>query len=260
MTITLSCSVKEDREPCPCWLNIDLRQCGSVHDNRLGQDLTFSAMDVVVSAWNDSFLFQQKVDHEDYGQLCEKTVPKSYVSTSVVYGEEKMIRDGYKLIIPTGDDADEIWAHAGNVACFYEFALDTAVLHKQFARIRVKIANPIEEKYPYTFRLRGDIYGLDLRDLTPLEGKIDMELQRGKDDIIDFNLIRQKQDSKIEIDVYEKAKLIDTFPINEWIRELNYSWLAKDLKDINMNIDYAKGEIFIKVNDWGDGGSIKIEI
>ena len=261
MTIlAASCSLKEDRGPCPCWLDIDLEQCRSVHEDRNGQDRETDIMDVRVSAWNDRFLFGQKVGHEDFGEPYEKAVPKSWVATSVVTGEEMMVRDGYRLISPAGEDADEIWAYAGHVACFDESARDTAVLHKQFARVRVKISNPVGDRYPYTFRLKSGICGLDLRDLSPLEGVTDIPLERGTDDIMTFNLIRQSEDSRIEIDIYEKDKHLDTFPVHEWIRALGYSWLAKDLQDIDINIDYAKGEISVKVNDWGDGGSIKIEI
>ena len=260
MLLCLSCSVKEDREPCPCWLGIDLQQCGSIHDNRLGQDITFSAMDVVISAWNDGFLFQQKVGHEDYGQLYEKAVPKSYVSTSVVHGEKTMRRDGQELVIPEGKEADPIFAYAAQVGCFQEFARDTARLHKQFARVRMKVENPVGESYPYRFRLRSDTKGLDLMDLRPLEGPAGMDLERGTDDIVRFRLIRQREEGYTYIDVFNRETLLESFPLHEWIKELGYSWLAKDLQDIDINIDYAQGEVSVKVNDWGDGGSIRIEI
>ena len=255
-----SCSLKEDREPCPCWLDINLQECGTVLDNRNGQVQERPVREVSVAAWNDSFLFQQKVGHEDYGEPYEKAVPKSYVSTSVVTGEERMVRDGYRLTLREDEDADEIFAHAGHVACFREFASDTAVLHKQFARVKVKITNPVGKDYPYTFRLRGTTCGLDLRDLTPLDGNVGMDLTRGKDDIIEFNLIRQREDSLIEIDILEDGRTVETLPVHDWIARLGYSWLAKDLQDISINIDYAKGEISVSVSDWQDGGSVRIEI
>ena len=251
--LTVSCSLKENRQPCPCWLDIDLEGCAAVQQENGGKAVN-------VSAWNDRFIFEEIVAQEDYGKTCEKAVPKSYVSTSVVSGEEMMVRDGYQLIIPVGEDADEIWAHAGHVACLGEKARDKAVLHKQFARVKVKIENPVGDRYPYSFRLRGSIYGLDLRNLHPIEGMTDMSLTRGKDDIMDFKLIRQTDDSQIKIDVYEGKEKLETLPIDEWIRELGYRWDDEDLEDININIDYAKGEITVKINDWVDGGSIKIEI
>ncbi len=257
--LAVSCSVKEDRMPCPCRLGIDLQECGSAHDGNEGGG-TVRFMNVTVAAWNDRFIFEQKVGHEDFGLPFEKAVPKCHISTSVTAGEQMMRRDGYRLVIPAGHDADEIWAHAGRVACFGESATDTARLHKQFARVKVKITKPAGDDYPCTFRLRSDVHGLDLRDLSPVNGELDLALERGQDDIIDFTLIRQHEDSRIRLEVYESDRLIETFPVDDWIRELGYSWLARDLQDIDINIDYAKGEISVKVNDWGDGGSIRIEI
>ena len=37
-----ACSVKEDRQECPCWLDVDVTGCGKI------------ARNVTVSAWNKS--------------------------------------------------------------------------------------------------------------------------------------------------------------------------------------------------------------
>ena len=125
-----SCSIKEDRTPCPCWLSIDLSRC--------------SQNSVTVAAWAEPELFSARDAVQDYKDpdSYEKTVPKGYVNTSVVTGEREMRRSGARLIIPLGHDAASIYAHAGAIECFGEFAKDTAMLHKQFARVFVNVEIP----------------------------------------------------------------------------------------------------------------------
>ena len=120
LTLAASCSIKEDRSPCPCWLSIDLSRC--------------SQNSVTVAAWGEDEIFSERVAVQDYQEAdsYEKTVPKGYVYTSVITGEREMKRSGARLIIPTGHDADSVYAHASTVECFGEFAQDTAVLHNVY--------------------------------------------------------------------------------------------------------------------------------
>ncbi len=163
-----ACSIKEDRTPCPCWLSIDFTKV--------------SQKNVNVAAWGESELFSERIAVKDYleAESYEKTVPKGYVYTSVVSGERDMQRSGARLTIPLGHDADSIFAHAASVECLGEFAKDTAELHKQFARVFMSVEIPEGHAYPYTFTAYSDVAGMDMRDLSPLEGefKHDLKLQR----------------------------------------------------------------------------------
>ena len=244
-----SCSIKEDRTPCPCWLTIDFSRC--------------SPKSVTVAAWNDSEIFSERVVPQDYteSEIYEKTVPKGYVSTSVISGERQMQRSGVHLTIPLGHDADSIYAHAANVECFGEFAKDTAVLHKQFARVFMNVEIPLGHEYPYTFTAVSDICGMNMRDLSPIEGQFRVDLKLGQDNICMFCLPRQKEDGgTLALEIHEGSNVIETIPLAEWIKKMGYNWLKKDLEDIYIGVDYAKAEVSISVNGWDDGYSFKVEI
>jgi hypothetical protein len=49
-----SCSVKEDRTPCPCWLCLDITPAKEY------------SKDVTLSAWNEGRIFSQTVSIADY--------------------------------------------------------------------------------------------------------------------------------------------------------------------------------------------------
>ncbi len=214
-------------------------------------------MTVNIAAWNEEFIFEQKVGKEDYDLIYEKPVRKGYVTTSVVAGEKKMYREDYNLLIPEGEDSDPIFAHYNLVPCFGEFARDTAVLHKQFARVIVKVVNTVGDAYPYTFRLHTNTRGIDLRNMLPIPGKVVKDLDKGSDDVMNFNLIRQPEDGIVEIEVYKGTEKIHSFPVHDWIKKKQYDWHARNLRDINIDIDYSHGTWDVIVNDWIDGGSIE---
>ena len=244
-----SCSIKEDRSPCPCWLSIDFSRC--------------TQNSVTVAAWGEEEIFSQRVAVQDYqeSEIYEKTVPKGYVNTSVVTGEREMRRSGARLIIPMGHDADSIYAHAGHIECFGEFAKDTAVLHKQFARVFVNVEIPKGHDYPYTFKACSNVCGMDMRDLSPVEGDFQIDLKLDQENICMFCLPRQKEDGgNLRLLVYEEGEVIETIPLAEWIARMGYNWLKKDLEDIYVGVDYAKAEVSISIKGWDDGYSFKVEI
>lgn len=244
-----ACSVKEDRFPCPCWLSIDFGSC--------------SARTVSVAAWNDTHIFSERIAVKDYSEdnIYEKTVPKGYVSTSVIAGERDMERAGTRLSIPLGHDADSIWAHAASVECLGEFARDTAFLHKQFARVFMKVEVPLSGQYPYSFTVTSDVCGMDMRDLMPVEGAFKVELVLDEQNTCMFCLPRQKEDGgDLKLLIQERGQVIETIPLAAWISSMGYSWVQKDLEDIYIGVDYAKAEVSISVNGWDDGDSFKVEI
>jgi hypothetical protein len=244
-----ACSIKEDRNPCPCWLSIDFRWCAD--------DM------VTVSAWGRDEIFSERVATEDYQSpnYYERTVPKGYVSTSVVRGERDMVRNGARLIIPYGHDADSIYAHAGIVGCFEEFATDTVFLHKQFARVFMSMDVPQGHDYPYTFKVCSDVCGIDLRDLSPVEGLFEIDLRLDKDNICVFCLPRQKtRGGALSLPIYQGDELIETIPLAEWINCMGYDWQKKDLEDIYIGVDYAKAQVSILIKGWEEGYSFKVEI
>ena len=249
LTLAASCSIKEDRSPCPCWLSIDFSRCNSGS--------------VTVAAWGEDEIFSERVAVQDYleSESYEKTVPKGYVNTSVITGEREMKRSGARLIIPLGHDADSIYAHASYIECFGEFAKDTAVLHKQFARVFMNVEIPKGHDYPYTFKACSDICGMDLRDLSPVEGDFQVDLKLNDDNICMFCLPRQKEDGgELKLLIYEDKDLIETIPLADWVNKMGYNWLKKDLEDIYIGVDYAKAEVCISIKGWDDGYSFKVEI
>ena len=77
-----SCSVKEDRTPCPCWLGIHITP--SLEHSR----------DLTVSAWDQDRIFSRTVAVADYPNSYEQTVPKGHVTVAAYCGRRTAVEEG----------------------------------------------------------------------------------------------------------------------------------------------------------------------
>lgn len=238
-----SCSIKEERGECPCWLDIVVSGCRE------------RARNVTVSTWNPEMLFSEGIDVEDYPDYYERTVPKGFVNVSVYAGQKNQTLSGENLVIPDGKECDSLWVHRSLVDCSGEFASDTATLHKQFATIFLKIDNLAPgEEYPYELVIRSGFDGLRLTDCTPHAGVWALPLRRLPDGTYSFRVPRQG-DGTLSLDLLLDGEKIDEYPIGEHILRAGYSWFSEDLEDIRIGMDYGRSEIHISVESWEEGAS-----
>ena len=246
----VSCSVKEDRVECPCWLSVCLKD---VSDKK----------DVTVSEWLDTkeMLSRETVAVQDYTctPYYEKQVPKGYVSIAVYRGKTRMNIEDYKLMIPKGFDSDSLYAYCHRVDCSKESALDTAEIHKQFATVFLGMKNSNDGKpYPYTIRVKSDVSGFNLVTLEPVAGEFSYEpepLGAEKNQFV-FRLPRQMDDS-FNIEILEKGTVIETMNLGKIIEEdKNYSWNALDLDDIYIGVDFALARVTLNIIPWQSGYTI----
>lgn len=238
---TASCTVKEDRQPCPCWLDMDISGC-SEHTR-----------DVHVSAWRGDNIFYDKVSVADYPDVYERTVEKGMVTTSAFCGLLRSSVQGRTIIIPEGSQSDQIRAHSALVDCSGESARDSVELYRQYATVHLAMKRQDGERYPYTIEVRADVCGIDYVSLSPVAGDFRFRPDADADGNWIFRLPRQETDGRIEVAVFLQEVEMDRLPLNEWIDRSGYSWLDRDLKDIYIAVDYALGKVSVSVHGWQKG-------
>lgn len=55
------------------------------------------------------------------------------------------------------------------------------------------------------------------------------------------------------MNVYSENQLIDTIRLGETISNTGYDWTADDLDDIWIGVDWAQGEISVRIEGWDPG-------
>ena len=243
-----SCSVKEDRTPCPCWLGIHITP--SLEHSR----------DLTVSAWDQDRIFSRTVAVADYPDSYEQTVPKGHVTVAAYCGRRTAVEEGGRIIIPHGCESDPVWAHLSLVDCTGEFARDTVQMCKQWATVHLKIENSSDEEYPYTLAVESDVCGFDIRDLSPVVGAFRYPLTLDSQESCSFRLPRQRDDSRAIITVSSGQERLDDLPLHQWIEATGYSWHDRNLKDIYIGVDYVRAEVTIVIQGWAEGESYEITL
>lgn len=243
-----SCSIKEDRTPCPCWLDIFLQ------DN--------SRCTVALSLRQGSEnLLKEDVDYSRFVPFLEREVKRGFNRLSAFERKGNISLNGTCVRIASGNQCDSLYAYCDVVDCRGEFAVDTVIFHKQFATLTLQIVNPQEVTYPYTMTVRGNVNGMNLSDLQPTEGEFLYSPSLNENSLGTCRLPRQK-DTSLVIDIIKTGDgtLVDTIPLGELIERTGYDWNSADLEDITITIDFAKAEIVVTVNEWQSEYTYEIEI
>lgn len=240
LTLT-SCTIKEDRDPCPCRLNIIVDGAASLSDR------------LSVSGWSDNGerLFHDRIKVADYPDGYAKKVKKGFLKVCAVGGIESMtVKDG-SLYIPTGKECDGIWAYSGGmVDATGDDAEDKVVLHKNHTRIYFQLDSLTLEKGDVILRLVGNVSGVEMPSLKPVHGDFNCFATMDAEGYHTATVPRQNDDSMI-LEVFINGILTRTVRIGEIIVNSGYSWVKEDLDDLFLSISIFSGtEVSISINDW----------
>lgn len=236
-----SCSIKEDRGPCPCHLNVNVERCSAFTDR------------LMLSAWKESRgnLFTDRIKLTDYPDVYSRKVDKGFIYVSAFSGYERMMsRDGF-LIIPEGEECPEIMAFRGELLDASGDSIDEHVcLHKQYSRIFFLTDEVTESMGEMVFRVVGNVNGFSLSSLYPCEGKFSAIAAKKPDGVRSLCVPRQIDDD-LKLEIYMDGVLYGTICIGDKIRESGYSWEEEDLCDIYLSIClFSSSGISVDVNGW----------
>ena len=277
MLFLSSCSIKEDRDGCPCWMTVEMPDLVGQDGEKVGQDgrSPVGAGDdgtVVLRLRGNSD--EDAVDYEyqvteavrvDVGAL-EYEVPRGAVGVSAVaFGNEMPDRVGYdgivgydgdEIRIPVGEQMDSLY---GFFRMFYtrcESVLCDVELHKEFCTVSFTLGN---DGYisPYDLEVWGNIAGVSSWDLMPLEG--DFRFAPSPEDGVYRVRVPRQLDASLELVMLEmpdqarhdgERVVVDRLPLGEYIARSGYDWAAKDLADVHIALDMEKQQVMITVSDW----------
>ena len=240
-----ACSVKEDRGPCPCYLQVSFSDPDA-------------AGEAEVLGWRDDRLFRERVRIEDARPAWTKPVPKGMLVVSACKGLREAFSEGHQLRIPPGSEADSLYAWFGEVDATGDLAYAEVSFRKQFATVFLDIRKSADVVRSCRFLVEGNSCGFDLLDFSPVEGKFRCEpvpstgSGAGAGTIVPFRIPRQG-DSGLTVTIQPEGSVPARFPLGEFIDQLGYNWKAEELQDIYVSVDLARGLVDIRVADWEDG-------
>ena len=266
-----SCSIKEDRDGCPCWMTVDLADVAEsrwkspeMQSNIEHQDVTKSpesrsnvAENVLLRLRGNSD--EDAVEYEyqmteavraDAGTL-EYEVPRGSVGVSAVaLGREIPGRAGYdgdEIRIPVGEQMDSLYGFFKIYHTRCESVLCDVDLHKEFCTVSFTLG---EDGYtsPYDIEVWGNVAGVSAWDLMPVKGDFRYAPVQ-KNGVYQVRVPRQ-EDNSLEMVMLDDDDIVDSLPLGEYIARSGYDWTAEDLADVNVALDLEMQQVMITVSGW----------
>ena len=269
MLFLSSCSIKEDRDGCPCWMTVEMPGQAGYDGEKVGQDgrSPVGAGDdrcVVLRLRGNSD--EDAVDYEyqvteavrvDVGAL-EYEVPRGSVGVSAVaFGNEIPVRAGYdekaagydgdEIRVPVGEQMDSLYGFFKMYHTRCESVLCDVELHKEFCTVSFTLG---EDGYtsPYRIEVWGNVAGVSAWDLMPLEG--DFRFAPSPEGGVYRVRVPRQLDASLELVMLEDSEIVDRLPLGEYIARSGYDWTAEDLADVNVALDLEMQQVMITVSGW----------
>lgn len=241
LLLAVSCSIKESRVPCPCYIKVGF------------DDREHITEDVTVMGWRDGELFRKDIDVSEYDPYWVTAVHKGSLQVMACLGLDGNVSEGHYAIIPFGNECDSLYAYFEPVDATGDDVTVEAHLKKQFATVHVDISKDASQMVEYDFIVDGNSCGFDLMDFSPVEGPFHCEPVPAKGSrLVVFRVPRQK-DASLRMTVFKGDLDLGSFPIGDYMRRLNYNWDAQELQDIYITIDFIVGQVVIGIDDWETG-------
>lgn len=244
VTASASCSLKENRDGCPCHLIIGL-------DNAVGN----GNADIFIFQDGEEVLTDNVVP-ADYpeGYRCE--VRRRPASATVIQGLEESVLNGGRLVIRDGNDADRLFLYNETLQCGSETVMAAADLHKNWTTLEISLAAEAGEDSPagnVRIDISGGICGMDLRNGAPVRGDFQC-IARLADSgfaVYAVNLPRQiSSEDEILIAVSRNGKELFSCDISEAISRTGFDWSKPDLDDIRLRLDYISALFDVEIAEW----------
>ena len=213
-----ACTVKEDRGPCPCYLQVSFTDPDAIGEAQL-------------LGWDHDQLFRDHVRIEEARPAWTKPVRKGMLVLSACVGMDESYSEGHQMRIPSGSQADSLYAWFEEVDATGDLAYAKVSFRKQFATVFLDIRKPADVVRSCRFDVEGNSCGFDLLDFSP----------------------PRQSDQGLSVTILPKEGPSARFPLGEYIERLGYNWKTEELQDIYVAIDLVRGLVDVRVEDWEEG-------
>lgn len=240
LAVEAACTVKEDRGPCPCFLQVSFAD----------PDATGEAE---MLGWNEDRLFRERIHIEEARPTWTKPVQKGRLILSACTGINESFSEGRQMRIPPGSQADSLFAWFEEVDATGDLAYAKVIFRKQFSTVFLDIRKPADMVRSCRFYVEGNSCGFDLLDFSPVKGTFRFTpVPRDGKEIITFRVPRQG-DTGLSVTIQPEGSEATRFPLGEYIDRLGYNWKSEELQDIYVAVDLVQGQVDIQVADWEEG-------
>ena len=226
---------------CPCWIEFDF----SNYPMSSFEEIRASVWDI-----NNP---QHTIFHNQEGVAHIIEVSQGSHEITVIRGLQNSEYDDGVVSIPTGFQADSIYACTQRIECIGETLRYMPMAYRQFATITLTIKDENLAENVKDLRIIGDTNGINCRNMAPIKGVLEFLLPVSTEHIYHFRVPRQRIDSVLELNLVRLSGEVVNLPIGSWIIASGYDWYAADLEEIDILIDHSVSFTTVTISGWSDG-------
>ena len=227
----ISCSVKEDRDDCPCRLDLFFT------DRHLPAVITLDAGETVL------------VDTVRKSGVYSTDVPRGVLRLNAYSGDGGCFRPGEGFYVRDGSQCPPVYMCSRTISAESMHAKDTVTLHKNYCKITLKVKTDDGiRRFTWRLALRGGVCGYDLEG-RPARGAFSFT-DRVSEEIEFVCCVPRQMDDSMMLEIRDDPDVLRSFAVGEFIAESGYDWSRPDLEDIVMEIDYSRTGVTFNVSDW----------
>lgn len=244
------CTVREDRQPCPCFLDVDYREV-------LAADLfpveEPGIVDVAVLIPGHPVRCTHKL--AACPEVEEKAVTRDTAQIVALVGNrmpEGFPERGTQIRYEAGNEIDSLYVHTDRLDCTVEEA--TCVLRplKQFSTLTFTDEEDGATLRQYNLVVRGTTCGFDAADLSALDGAYLYTVQEyDRNDRISVRVPRQTE-SSLMLEFYDKHTYRQMFaaPVGLYLFDAGYDPKAPGLEDYTIRINFEQALVYLRIDGW----------
>ena len=211
-------------------------------------------------------------------------VPKGDIDLSVAYSADGLAGElnssGKWIEIDEGRPCPSIWTCCEKVSARADRVTVPVRLHKNFCRIDIQVRDVDGEEFPFKLRVRGNVngYGLDGKpargaflcgaERTETEGsgtESDGDDSGTASESTGYGYgyavtVPRQTDDSLTLEIVTGDGVAKSFAIGNYIASSGYDWTSADLKDICLEIDYARTVILFTIDKWTHSEQFEVVI
>lgn len=243
-----SCSVKEDRTPCPGYLFVSFVD-GDKYPGRIG----------MIGYADGEQIFHDSVFAAECDPYWIKAVRKNIIRLGSYTGIDQSYCREHSIVIEQGNQADSTYSFFQEVDCLGDEAYVDVTFHKQFCTVHLDIDQSAEDMQRFIFEVTGNSCGFDVLSFKPVAGPFHFEPKAVEGErVVDFRIPRQK-DMELKLKLwYVNPRTgikedMGVYPLASYIAKTGYDWETEDLQDVYIRIGLTIGSVTVSIQGWEDG-------
>ncbi len=238
------CSVKEDRNLCPCRLILDFSEVDTS---------VVKSANVILTADN-GFSFASKINAEDFQMLETIDVPRSDVNL-MIWGEAEGLLNEGTITIPLGKDCPPLYNHLTIIDARRESFREIVSFKKNHCRMTIdfRIGDILLEDASLFGNVNGYTY-----DGKPILGEFRCGLRKDSGKSV-VNIPRQI-DNSLVMTIQDNSNVLKHLALGEYIVASGYDWQAQELADVHVQVDLFTSNVLISIQNWGESHAFEITI